>query len=96
LSLAYQSVRNLAAAIELSGLRDVSIFGLLYDERNPYFAGAGAWPGWARLLADGIRPDAGVVFRAVTWQELIPLLPKRGRREVLRWATEKHGLMKDE
>jgi hypothetical protein len=44
LSLTYQAVRNVAATQAIVGKRSTT-FLLLYDERNPYFAGAGAWPG---------------------------------------------------
>jgi hypothetical protein len=88
LSLAYQAVRNVAAAVEMTGLREACSFGLLYDERNPYFAGAGKWPGWAAWVEESACADAGVTTRAVAWQELIPLLPTRGRKEVLHWAEE--------
>ena len=67
-------------------------FGLIYDDRNPYFAGAGEWPGWAALLDAAAGEQAEIVVRAISWQRLIPLLPTRGRREVIRWAEEKHGL----
>jgi hypothetical protein len=95
LGLAYQPVRNLAAALEMTGLRDCATFGLLYDERNPYFAGCGEWPGWARLLERSVCADARVAFKAVSWQQLIPLLPRRGRREVRLWAADRHGLTSD-
>jgi hypothetical protein len=90
LSLAYQVVRNTAAVLEMTGLREVAAFGVFYDARNPFFAGAGNWPGWARIIA-GFSSEK-VALRAVSWQKLIPLLPQRGRREVFNWASEKHGL----
>lgn len=93
LSFAYQVVRNTAAVLEMTGLREVAAFGVFYDARNPYFAGEGEWPGWARLLPE-FNSD-NVVLRAVSWQELIPLLPQRGRRAVFEWAAEKHGLTAD-
>jgi hypothetical protein len=75
----------------MTGLRESGGFGLLYDERNPYFSGAGDWPGWAPVLQQTANADSRVVVRAISWQNLIPLLPSRGRGEVLRWAAEKHG-----
>ena len=92
LGVAYQAVRNVAATVELSGLRTVSAFGLVYDERNPYFSGAGEWPGWANVLSALLRRSRRVTFGAISWQMLIPRLPSRGRREVLAWAREKHDL----
>jgi hypothetical protein len=92
LGVAYQAVRNVAAAVELSGLREVAAFGLLYDARNPYFSGAGEWPGWAGVLEAALADRDGIHFRAVSWQDLIPRLPSRGRAEVLAWASQKHGL----
>ncbi|MGZ4408032.1 MAG: hypothetical protein ACXVY6_04450 [Gaiellaceae bacterium] len=47
---------------------------------------------WAAWLKAAAREDAGVAVQPVSWQQLIPLLPTRGRSEVLRWAAEKHGL----
>jgi Restriction Endonuclease associating with ARP len=72
LDLAYQAVRNVAAAIELSGLRQVAAVGLLYDARNPYFAGADRWPGWASVLQRLARDPGAVALKAFSWQELIP------------------------
>jgi hypothetical protein len=90
LSLAYQAVRNVAAVLEMTDLRAGGSFGLLYDARNPFFAGAGEWPGWANWLqADHA---ARVVVRAISWQEIIELVPSRGRGDVYRWACKKHGI----
>ena len=50
LSFTYQAVRNVAAALELTGLRRRAAFGLLYDDRNPYFRQTGQWPGWPEVL----------------------------------------------
>jgi hypothetical protein len=95
LSFAYQTVRNTAAVLEMTGLRQVAVFGVLYDARNPYFAGVpGGWPGWAVALRQ--THSNRVAFRAQSWQELIPLLPQRGRRSVFDWAAEKHGLTASE
>jgi len=92
LSFAYQAVRNTAAVLEMTGLRKVAAFGILYDARNPYFAGVpGGWPGWAQVLRE--TRSEQVVFRAQSWQELIPLLPERGRQAVFEWAAQKHGLV---
>jgi hypothetical protein len=85
-------VRNVAAAVELAGLRTVSAFRLLYAERNPYNSGAGEWPGWANVLTTILGSSRQVSFGAISWQALIPRLPSRGRREVLAWAREKHDL----
>jgi hypothetical protein len=93
LSVAYQAVRNVAAVLEMSGLRHgSSAFGLLYDARNPYFAGAGKWPGWASILESTLDASRSVSLLAISWQSLIPRLPRRGRGEVFRWAADKHGL----
>ena len=80
--------------IELTGLRDTAAFGILYDERNPYFSGVpkDAWPGWVSVLQQLLADSERVVFRAISWQKLIPLLPTRGRSDVLAWAKEKHDL----
>jgi hypothetical protein len=66
-----------AAVREMTGLRETGAFGLLYDARNPYFAGAGDWPGWAAWLELSARAGTGVTIRALSWQQLIPLLPPR-------------------
>jgi hypothetical protein len=89
LGLAYQAVRNVAAAVELAGLREVAAFGLLFERRNPYFAGAGEWPGWANVLDAMLAESNSVAFSAISWHELIPRLPSRGRREVLEQSGER-------
>lgn len=89
LSLAYQPVRNIAAAQAIAGRARASAFVLLYDERNPYFAGAGRWPGWIVML-DGLTQYAQTRFTALPWQALIThagLDP-----ETIQWAMDKHGL----
>lgn len=91
LSLSYQLVRNTAAVLEMSGLRERAAFGVMYDERNPYFSGAGTWPGWARVI-NNLTNDI-VTLRAVSWQDIIRVLTRRGRSEVFKWAEEKHGLV---
>jgi hypothetical protein len=89
LSLAYQPVRNIAAAQAIAGGARASAFVLLYDERNPYFTGAGSWPGWIVVL-EGLTHHARTPFAALSWQALIPrahLDP-----ETVQWAKDKHGL----
>jgi hypothetical protein len=94
LSFTYQAVRNVAAALALASTDREAVFGLIYDADNPYFAGCGAWPGWpAALRATLDSSGAPVRFAAVSWQELLPLLPlDPAARE---WASEKHGLHQD-
>ena len=77
LDLTYQAVRNVAAAIELAGLRKAAAVGLLYDARNPYFAGAGRWPGWAAVLERLTADSRAITVRGQSWQELF-----RGSRRV--------------
>jgi hypothetical protein len=70
----------------------VGVFGLIYDNDNPYFAGCGAWPDWPAVLhaaLDGSHPD--LRFRAVSWQEMMGLLELDDN--VRDWAREKHGLV---
>ena len=90
LSLAYQAVRNVAAAQAIAGPRRRASFLLLYDGRNPYFVGARAWPGWIWMLSQ-LTADSSTTFMALSWQELL------GRVEfdspVKRWAADKHGLV---
>jgi hypothetical protein len=88
LGLAYQAVRNVAAARELAQGRRAG-FVLLYDARNPYFARTGAWPGWPALLGSALK-GGSVAFRALSWQELTGL---RAVPKIVRdWADEKHGI----
>ena len=88
LSLVYQAVRNVAAAQAIAAERRAA-FLLVYDERNPYFAGVGHWPGWGMMLARLMR-DSATVFRTLSWQELLVRVDCDPR--VLQWAAEKHGL----
>jgi len=93
ISAAYQAVRNAAAARALAGPDRLAVFGLVYDARNPYFAGCDQWPGWAAALEDAVSANADpqrFAFRSTSWQELLPLLPLDGSTK--RWAAEKHGL----
>lgn len=91
LSPVYQAVRNVAAALRLRPADGIGVFGLIYDAQNPYFAGCGKWPGWPAVLLEALdesHPD--LRFRALSWQELMPLLPLDD--DVRNWAREKHGL----
>lgn len=91
LSFTYQAVRNVAAAKALSEGDQKPVFGLIYDADNPYFAGCGQWPGWRDALDATLNyNNAPVRFAAVSWQELLPLLPPHP--EVMAWAADKHGL----
>jgi hypothetical protein len=87
----YQAVRNAAAAAALAAGRR-AIFGLIYDEDNPYFAGAGNWPGWPVILSAAVeeQADSAVNFASCSWQALVPQLPLR--QPAMDWAREKHGL----
>jgi hypothetical protein len=86
----YQGVRNVAAAQALSQGRS-AVFVLFFDERNPYFAPTGSWPGWPAhlevLLAAGGRE---VAYRSCSWQRL--LASGAVPAPVVEWAQEKHGL----
>jgi hypothetical protein len=55
---------------------------VIYDDGNPFFAGAGDWQRWTWVFGISIR----------SWQDLIPLLPRRGRREGFERPVEKHWL----
>jgi len=91
LSFTYQAVRNVAAALALARPDQEPVFGLIYDAENPYFSGCGAWRGWpAALHATLDAVDAPVRFVAISWQELLPLLPLDSA--TVTWASEKHGL----
>jgi hypothetical protein len=89
--LAYQAIRNVAAARALAAPGQKPVFALLYDERNPYFAGAGNWPGWPAALREALAPSEDrILFRSVSWQELGRELPVDD--PVATWAREKHDL----
>lgn len=91
LSFTYQAVRNVAAALALAKDGQKPVFGLIYDADNPYFAGCGEWPGWPNALDATLNAvEAAVRFAAVSWQELLPLLPLD--LSAAAWASEKHGL----
>jgi hypothetical protein len=89
LSLAYQAVRNVAAAQAIAGERRRSSFLLLYDVRNPYFAGAQAWPGWVKMLSQ-LMTVSSTAFFSLSWQELLARVGFDA--SVRSWAREKHGL----
>jgi hypothetical protein len=91
ISTGYQAIRNVAAALALSGDRQ-PVFVLLYDENNPYFRPTNAWPGWPSVLESTLATadSNGLLrFRAVSWQQLVPHLPLPVA--VQQWAAEKHG-----
>jgi Restriction Endonuclease associating with ARP len=89
LSLAYQAVRNVAAAQSIAAGRRSTTFILLYDARNPYFAGARAWPGWVRMLWQ-LMAHSRTTFASLAWQELLARVNLDQRVEC--WAADKHGL----
>jgi Restriction Endonuclease associating with ARP len=67
LSLAYQAVRNIAAAAAIAGpSRRAAFLLLFYDERNPYCSGSGRWPGWVALLRDR-SSHSTVEIAACSW-----------------------------
>jgi hypothetical protein len=88
LSLAYQPIRNIAAAAAIAGPHRKASFVLLYDQRNPYFTGAGNWPGWARVLTLMARYSP-VPVHAASWQDL---LADDIDPAIRHWARDKHGL----
>jgi hypothetical protein len=90
LSLAYQAVRNVAAAVALAGPNRRAVWLLLYDAENPYFSGAGEWPGWAPALKTTLSDSNRFQFRAASSQQLLRSLPLA--ETVTAWAAEKHGL----
>ena len=60
---------------------------------NPYFAETDEWPGWPRLARRGGPAHADpedLRFAAISWQELVPLLPLDEPTRA--WAADKHGL----
>jgi hypothetical protein len=85
----YETVRHAAALRALAGTERPAVLAQLYDANNPYFAGAGDWPGWPELLAQAVDAE-GFRFAAISWQELVPLLPLDEPTRA--WAAEKHAL----
>lgn len=91
-SLGYQAIRPVAAARYLATGRRAPVFALVYDAENPYFGGVGDWPGWPRVLEQTLRgQDDKIRFRAISWQELLSLLPSPNELRV--WVREKHRLL---
>jgi hypothetical protein len=91
LSPVYQAVRNVAAALELSKPEGTGVFGLIFDTENPYFAGCGRWPGWPTVLQEVLdEAEPRLRFRAISWQELVPLLSLDDATRD--WAAVKYGL----
>jgi hypothetical protein len=90
-SLGYQAIRSVAAARYLATGGRQPVFALVYDAENAYFRQTGAWPGWPQVLERTLRgQDDEIVFRAVSWQQLLPLLPTDD--ELREWARVKHRL----
>lgn len=89
LSVAYQAVRNIAAAAAVAGPSRSAAFVLLYDDRNPFFTGAGDWPGWVAVL-EGLTAHATIRFAALSWQALVASAPLDAATQT--WAREKHGI----
>jgi hypothetical protein len=92
LSLAYQPIRNMAAAEAIAGRTRQPSFLLLYAARNPYFSGAGSWEGWVAAL-EGLIQYGAIGFKALSWQQLLGRV--RMDPAVTRWAYEKHGISAD-
>ena len=93
ISPVYEVVRHAAALRALAGPERPAVLALLYDADNPYFSAGGGWPGWPELLHEAV--DAGADperfrFAAVSWQELVPVLPLD--EQTREWAADKHGL----
>jgi hypothetical protein len=93
ISASYQAIRNCAAARALAGPERLAVFALVYDAQNPYFEHTDEWPGWPRLLEEAVSAHADpddLRFAAISWQELVPLLPLDEPTRA--WAADKHGL----
>jgi Restriction Endonuclease associating with ARP len=89
ISPVYETVRHAAALHALAGDRP-AVLAQIYDADNPYFAETGDWPGWPALLDEATEPAEGFRFVAISWQELVPLLPLDEPTQ--EWAAKKHGL----
>ena len=85
-------MRNIAAAQAIASGERTTTFLTLYDERNPYFTGSRQWPGWIIMLSSLMR-NATTAFAALSWQELVERV--EFDEPVRRWATDKHGLLKE-
>jgi hypothetical protein len=86
----YQPVRNVAAAVVLAADGRVPVVVLAYDANNPYFAQTDSWPGWPLLLENALGGRDDLVFRAISWQALVPALSLDDA--ACAWAAEKHGV----
>lgn len=89
LSANYQPIRTVAAACRLAQER-AAVFVLIYDQNNPYFRSTGLWPGWPTMLEETLSSQRELIYRAISWQELLPLLPLP--QDVRSWAISKHQL----
>lgn len=87
MSFAYQAIRSVAATRYLADVRR-PVFALIYDAENPYFGGAGKWPGWPAVLERTLSYQATIDFRAVSWQALLPELPLDDATR--NWIRTKH------
>jgi hypothetical protein len=93
ISPAYEAVRHAAAVRALAGPKRPAVLALLYDADNPYFASGEHWPGWPELLEEAAAAHADPAefrFAAISWQELVGLMPLDD--ETRAWVAEKHGL----
>lgn len=93
ISASYQAVRNCAAARALARSDRQAVFALVYDDRNPYFRQTGDWPGWPAMLRSTLAKAEErdlIKFRAVSWQNLVPLLPLTSSERA--WLHEKHEI----
>jgi hypothetical protein len=91
ISPAYEAVRQAAALRALAGRGRPAVLAFVYDATNPYFAATDGWPGWPELLGESVRADPDRFrFTAISWQELVPLLPLDDPTRA--WAADKHGL----
>ena len=63
IAVSYQAIRNVAAARALANGRH-EMFALAYDERDPYFTGAGDWRGWVSESAECSRQPKPRVRRS--------------------------------
>lgn len=89
ISPVYEMVRHAAALRALAGDRP-AVLALLYDAGNPYFAATGDWPGWPALVDQAVDVRERFRFTAISWQELVPVLPLDEQTRA--WAADKHGL----
>ena len=89
----YEAVRHAAALRALAGPDRPAVLALALRRREPLLRARRRLARLAAAAGRGGRPSAdagGFRFAAISWQELVPLLPLDDQTRA--WAADKHGL----